>query len=199
MDEKQLGRKVKFVEDPTVPPGYLIPHAADIAVDIDGNVIGTVSDDLGHAEYTVECIQEATQAFMEAAHQLEDIGFYDAEHPNRKTRRRMMFGKEGEANECYFADVRDNDLVEVVDGLLDMIVVAWGSLYKFVGPVIAAECAVEVNRSNLDKVNGKHGPIIWDGEPGKSKVKKPEGWRGPDIEGILRRHGLLGPSDEVQV
>lgn len=145
----------------------------------------------GQVQMIVPCAQEACQEFMEAAGQLSEVGWPESpDDPIRQTRRRMMFGKQGEANECYFADVRDNDLVETIDGLCDMIWIAWGSLFKFLGPEIAAEVMIEINRSNLDKINGKHGPIVWDGEPGKSKVKKPEGWRPPDVAGILRRHGL---------
>ncbi len=79
----------------------------------------------------------------------------------------------------YLDAERDNDLVEVVDGLLDIIVVAYGSLLIYVGEEKAKAAAAEVVRSNLDKVTGeiRRRP---DG-----KIQKPEGWRAPDIAGVL--------------
>ena len=75
-----------------------------------------------------------------------------------------------------------NDPVEVADGLLDIIVVAWGSLLSYFGPDKARAMSDEVTRSNLDKINGKHGPII---KRGDGKILKPEGWVGPQLRNII--------------
>lgn len=85
----------------------------------------------------------------------------------------------GEAQEC-------GDLVALLDGCLDLVWVAM----KF-----AHECHLpfdegwrEVVRSNMEKVRatGSDDPR---GKRGfAADVVKPEGWRGPDLEGVLRRH-----------
>lgn len=74
-----------------------------------------------------------------------------------------------------------NDLTETVDGLLDIIVVAWGTLLAYIGEDKALAAAAEVARSNLDKVVGEGLPI----RRADGKVLKPEGWRGPDIAGAI--------------
>lgn len=170
---------MKIVEDPNVPEGYALPSNEEIAA------CACASEPL-----TTDCIQEATEEFMQEAGQLDNVGFFHYDHPTRVNRRRMLFGEQGEVNELFIAD-KEDDLVEYCDGLLDVMVVAWGNLLSVVGVDAALELAAEVNRSNLDKINGKHGPIVWDGEPRKSKVKKPVGWVGPDLRGILEKHGML--------
>lgn len=80
-----------------------------------------------------------------------------------------------------------NDLVETVDGLLDIVVIAWGSLIAYIGSDAAEDCAREVTRSNLAKVIGEGLPIFRE----DGKVIKPEGWTGPDIAGVLKHHGFL--------
>lgn len=136
----------------------------------------------------IMCIQDSIEAFMMVSGQLKERGFGQWRSELRRVRRDMLFGEQGEATEFQRADM-SNDVVEFVDGALDMIVVLWGTLFKTVGPVTAAECAEEVNRSNLDKINGKYGPVVWAGEPYESKVLKPQGWKAPDIRGVLLRHG----------
>lgn len=81
-----------------------------------------------------------------------------------------------------YIDGEDNeDLVATVDALLDVIVVAWGSLLAYVGEDKAKAAAAEVVRSNLDKVVGEGLPILRE----DGKVLKPEGWRGPDIASVI--------------
>lgn len=146
-------------------------------------------DDItGVKDSDVMCIQDAVEVFMKISGQLNERGFGHWRDELRTVRRDMLFGPKGEATEFDTADMND-DLIEFVDGALDMIVVLWGTLFKTVGPITAAECAEEVNRSNLDKISGKHGDILWAGEPYESKVLKPGGWEGPDIHGVLLRHG----------
>lgn len=83
----------------------------------------------------------------------------------------------------YFDAEDGNDLIEVVDGLLDIIVIAWGTLLSYVGEDRARLAAHEVARSNLSKVDGSLGPIV---RRTDGKVLKPEGWTGPDILGALQ-------------
>lgn len=78
-----------------------------------------------------------------------------------------------------------DDLAEIVDGLLDIIVVAWGTLISYIGPKAAKACAREVFTSNLSKVDGSLGPIIRRDSDGK--ILKPEGWQGPRIQEILEK------------
>lgn len=78
------------------------------------------------------------------------------------------------------------DWVGIADGLLDQVVVSWGTLIAYYGQDLAYELAKEVIRSNLSKVDGTLGPkkLRDDG-----KVLKPEGWTPPDIKGVLQRAG----------
>lgn len=113
-----------------------------------------------------------TTAFMQAAGQLDEIGDF-----NEKERHEWL--KE-EWNEYVKAIVK-GDEVEMVDGLLDIMVVAWGTLLQRYGYEWTRALAHEVTRSNLDKV----GPGMTRRADGK--VQKPEDWQGPDIAGVLTR------------
>ena len=70
---------------------------------------------------TVPDILTGTQLFMEAAQQLPGLGWQDS--ATRHLRRELLAE---EVNEYLDADDHD-DLIEVVDGLLDIVVVAHGS------------------------------------------------------------------------
>ena len=68
------------------------------------------------------------------------------------------------------------DIVEVVDGLADLIYVALGTAVSFgvdLGPIFD-----EVHRTNMAKDGGA--------TRDDGKILKPDGWVGPDIAGILR-------------
>lgn len=69
------------------------------------------------------------------------------------------------------------DIVGAIDGLCDLIVVAYGAALEW-GVDLAPFCD-EVHRSNMAKVGG---PTRADG-----KKLKPEGWQPPNIAGILRK------------
>jgi len=65
--------------------------------------------------------------------------------------------------------------------------------------VIAATCGIpldevwaEVHRSNMDKIDPLTGKVI---RSATGKVLKPEGWVGPDVRGILLRHGWVPKAD----
>lgn len=133
-------------------------------------------------------ILDATEIFMASAGQLEAFDFpADPSHPLRVLRRRMLIDRQyGEVFEYQYAE-NMNDPVEVADGLLDIIVVAWGSLLAYFGPELAKRMAIEVARSNLDKVVGEGLPI----KDAGGKVLKPEGWVGPRIKEILTEAGVI--------
>ncbi|ADD80826.1 gp040 [Rhodococcus phage ReqiDocB7] len=90
----------------------------------------------------------------------------------------------------YWNAVAEDDEVEELDALLDIIVVAYGNAVAKFGLEMTRAAAAEVARSNDDKINGKHGPIVWKGEPLVSKIGKPEGWVGPRIAEILEGKDL---------
>lgn len=117
---------------------------------------------------------DGTTEFMNLAGQ-NTAGGQFGDHDIRELRSDLL---EEEFDEYLFAQAAD-DLVGTVDGLLDVIVIAWGTLLAYVGNDTAKAAAAEVVRSNLDKVTGeiRRRP---DG-----KILKPEGWRGPDIAGVI--------------
>jgi hypothetical protein len=128
-----------------------------------------------------------TEIFMKEARQLEKSEFPvmpgGSIAPLRDLRRTLL----AEEYHEYDRGEDDENLVEVVDGLLDVIVIAWGSLLAYVGPDIAKACAAEVVRSNLSKVIGPGLPIFRE----DGKVTKPENWESPKIDEILRENGLI--------
>ena len=132
------------------------------------------------SEPTIPSLFQGTLELMVAGGQLNEICFPPRYgDPARAFRRELL---ESEYREYVDDGEELNDPVEVADGLLDIIVVAWGSLLSYFGPDKARAMADEVTRSNLDKINGKHGPII---KRGDGKILKPEGWVGPQLRNII--------------
>jgi predicted HAD superfamily Cof-like phosphohydrolase len=125
-------------------------------------------------------ILEGTELFMRSASQSTDGGLFHDDYV-RELRRNLLAE---EFEETDNAD-ENGDLVEVVDGLLDVIVVAWGSLLSYIGKDAAVECAAEVTRSNLDKAPG--GVVIR--RQSDNKILKPADWTPPDIAGVLAKYG----------
>lgn len=142
-----------------------------------------------------ESITESVEYFMYQAGQLHPPKFGDSNDPERKVRRAMLLGFNGEISEMDGAEVV-NDLVEAVDGIVDSIWVLWGTLITWIGPEAAEEVAQEINLSNLAKI--KH-EVRWEGEPGKSKILKPVGWEPPNVQEVLERHGWRFSTDGKQV
>lgn len=139
----------------------------------------------------------STKIFMQEAGQLKGVPLMQAQaspqsmtvegaaHWDKIWELRQELIRE-EHNE-YIDAVAQFDIVEICDGLLDKIVVEWGTLLALVGAGIAEELAGEVAQSNLNKVIGDGLPMFRE----DGKVIKPEGWSPPDIEGVLRKHGLI--------
>lgn len=119
---------------------------------------------------------DGTTRFMKLAGQNTEGGQWD-NYDVRTLRNDLLDEEYLEYGDADF----DGDLVGAVDGLLDIIVIAWGSLLAFVGEDKAKAAAAEVVRSNLDKVVGEGLPVFRE----DGKVLKPKGWRGPDIEGAI--------------
>lgn len=132
-------------------------------------------------------ILDQTEQFMRSGGQLDEIGFNsDPLSDIRQLRFSLLCGPEGEVGE-YADGEAASDVIEVADGLLDIIVVAWGSLLAYFGPEVAKKLANEVGLSNLSK-------IMPDGTVKKNelgKILKPNDYFKPDIEGILKREGVL--------
>jgi len=71
------------------------------------------------------------------------------------------------------------DLPELADGIADLMYVAEGTNLEF--GIDSGPIAAEVHRANMTKRGG--------GKRADGKSLKPAGWRGPDIEGELKRQG----------
>lgn len=87
-------------------------------------------------------------------------------------------------NDEFQATGNPPDMVKMVDGLIDLLYVTYGTLVEMgCDPEMLAD---EVHRSNMAKL----GP---DGKPlarTDGKALKPPGWTPPDIEGVLEKMGF---------
>jgi predicted HAD superfamily Cof-like phosphohydrolase len=80
----------------------------------------------------------------------------------------------------YIDAEEDSDIVEIADALADIIYIACGTAASYGIPL--DKVFEEVHRSNMAKlVDGK--PIYRE----DGKVMKPEGWKPPDIDGVLEK------------
>jgi predicted HAD superfamily Cof-like phosphohydrolase len=84
-----------------------------------------------------------------------------------------------EGAEETVAAIERGDLVEVIDGLVDLLVVVLGTADEW--GLDLEPFWKEVHRTNMAKAGG---PVRTDG-----KQLKPEGWKAPDIAGVLRMVG----------
>lgn len=73
------------------------------------------------------------------------------------------------------------DLVEIMDGLLDIQVISHGTALAYFGTRLTDNAANEVLWSNLSKVVGEGLPMLRE----DGKILKPPGWQPPDIKGVL--------------
>ena len=122
-----------------------------------------------------------TQIFMEQAQQGMGVCFRGQQpfwsDEIRELRQTLL----AEEYKEYLQAEEGDDIIEIVDGLIDVIVIAWGTLLAYIGPDLAKLAAAEVVRSNLAKVIGPGLPLFRE----DGKVIKPEGWTPPDIAGVL--------------
>lgn len=126
-------------------------------------------------------ILDATEEFMRQSGQLNSPPLLDTSGFPRNDLRHLRVTLLAEEWGEYVNAEADDDLVETVDGLLDVIVIAWGTLLAYIGTDRAKAAASEVARSNLDKVDGPGLPIFRE----DGKILKPEGWQPPNINGAL--------------
>jgi predicted HAD superfamily Cof-like phosphohydrolase len=90
-----------------------------------------------------------------------------------------------EAKVTKTAGQDDQDLPQIADALVDLVYVALGTahMHKLPWPELFAE----VQRANMSKKRAES-----DGESKRGSsldVVKPEGWKAPDITGVLRDNG----------
>ena len=97
--------------------------------------------------------------------------------PERVELRRSLLREE-----CCETDeaMQRGDLVEIADGLADVIYVAVGAALEFGIPL--DRVWAEVHRSNMAKVDPATGKVT---KRDDGKVLKPEGWTPPDVAGAL--------------
>jgi len=86
-----------------------------------------------------------------------------------------------EIRELSYA-IANKDIVEAADAIADAVYVLLGTALSFGIPF--DEVWKEVHRSNMDKAGG---PVRADG-----KRLKPEGWKPPDVKGVLAQHNSNG-------
>ncbi len=82
------------------------------------------------------------------------------------------------------------DMVGVFDGAVDTIYVIVGMCLELGIPL--AEGWAEVQRTNMQKVIQQPDGAYKVRRRADGKVLKPEGWKPPDLESILRKHGWQG-------
>lgn len=87
-----------------------------------------------------------------------------------------------EADETYEACM-DGDAVEALDGFIDAAYVALSGAIALVGVDKTVRAFEAVADANLSKVDGRFGEPVQHELTGK--ILKPEGWKAPDIEGII--------------
>ena len=121
-------------------------------------------------------IIEDVRAFHEALEIPVEAAPTVATRERRKLRSDLI-GEE--ATETMIALEDPPDLVRIADGLADLIYVCVGAALEFGIPL--DRVWNEVHRSNMAKIGG---PVRADG-----KRLKPEGWRPPDIAGVLGIEG----------
>ena len=80
------------------------------------------------------------------------------------------------------AALESDDLPGAADALADLLYVVHGAALAFGIPI--DEVFAEVHRANLGKVGSSADAI----EREDGKVLKPDGWKPPDIERVLRAH-----------
>lgn len=118
------------------------------------------------------CLLRARLALEETLETIAALGFEVVPH--------------GDADHVHMAGldfrrVGQPDLVKVVDGCCDTRVIATGTLSAF--GVADESVQREVDRSNMDKFKDgvQHDQY--------GKIKKPAGWRPPDLDGVLKAQG----------
>ena len=136
-------------------------------------------------------IVQATHEFMTIADQLAPEGTPSAllDMETRLFRLGLLAGPKGEVNEYIDAE-RDDDPVEILDGLADSIVVELGTMFRYFGLKVTLAALGIVADANLAKVTGPDGVLKDD----TGKVIKPEHWERdhnptPKLRALLEANG----------
>jgi predicted HAD superfamily Cof-like phosphohydrolase len=96
--------------------------------------------------------------------------------------RRLRLRLLREEYEEYLSAESDSDIVKISDALADMAYIIAETAHTYGIPLAAI--FNEVQRSNMAKFPNGVATFRADG-----KILKPEGWKPPDLVGILREHG----------
>lgn len=124
---------------------------------------------------------EATHTFMHMAKQGMGEWISEMSQEDLDKLRALRINLITEEFQEYLKGEQEDNLVEIIDGLIDVIVIAWGTVLAYIGPERAQRAAEEVAKSNLSKVIGEGLPLFRD----DGKVIKPEGWTPPDMAGAV--------------
>lgn len=87
-------------------------------------------------------------------------------------------------NSAYEGTQYEVNHAEVLDGFIDAAYAALTGAIRVAGLTKARVAWDLVVDANLSKVDGRFGPPIINPETGK--IGKPEGWKSPDIEAVIR-------------
>lgn len=201
--EHDLGRKVRVVvhpvhhsyaDDPEYQERYEVMvdsrwlmgplSFTEATVYMDGLAASSAPPD-GMPQPAIHNTLDDVHTFMRLAKQMTDGKFqYEYSHPLRVLRRDLLHE---EYQTEYVAAERCNDLAEIVDGLIDIIWIAQGSLLAHIGAEATNACLREVSRANMSKVIGDGLPKFRE----DGKVLKPEGFEPPNIKRILQSLGKM--------
>lgn len=121
-------------------------------------------------------LEDSVTVFMTLARQIRPGAYYDDDV--RALRVRLL----REEFEEYLGGEDTDDVVEIADGLADILVIAFGTLVTYFGPPVARQILDEVLKNNLSKVDGSLGPLNFRED---GKVLKPDGYTPPNVRGIL--------------
>lgn len=115
-------------------------------------------------------IQNGTARFMRDSGQLNTIGDF-----NRAERHEWLMEEIAEYLEAYESGAES----EEIDGLIDIAVIAIGTVFQRFGEEYGRLLIAEVVQSNLNKLDGG-ARVREDG-----KIQKPEGWVPPNLAGFI--------------
>ena len=113
------------------------------------------------------------------AFKLDYLDFPKADLGSDKNKLRFNLMKE--ENEEYLDAANNNDMVEVADALGDMLYILCGTILKHGLQDKIADVFVEIQRSNMSKLDKNGKPIYRE----DGKVMKSELYFKPDIKSIL--------------
>lgn len=109
-------------------------------------------------------------------------GFYHEFNVTEDEAREFVLRLQEEVDEAAAGVLHLSD-AETVDAFLDAAYAAFTGAIRIAGVEKAQKCWEAIVRANESKVDGTFGEKVQD--PDTGKILKPNGWKHPDIEGIL--------------